>query len=172
MQISIDSKVLGLLRAHATSAARIVGNRDASVDDDPLSDHIDAIVHELNELLGASCTLIARDAVTSADGMAYDGTRRRTVAWRGEGRVTHRQLPPGKPTFNVANAVNELRQRIAKAEAFATTVDDLFEEVGDHRQHERLAWIVTEAATATQGALAACSKLIDDLAKHGRGAGT
>jgi len=90
---------------------------------------------------------------------------------RGE-PMAHRQLPPGKSTFDIASAVDELRQRIAKAEAFATTVDDLFEEVSDRRQHERLAWIVTEAATATQGALAACSKLADDLAKRGRGAGT
>jgi hypothetical protein len=86
--------------------------------------------------------------------------------------MVHRQLPPGETTFNIARAVNNLRQRIAKAEAFATTVDDLFEEVGDRRQHERLAWIVTEAAIATQGALAACSKLADDLAKHGHGVGT
>jgi hypothetical protein len=84
--------------------------------------------------------------------------------------MAHRQLPPGEPTFSIARAVNDLRQRIAKAEAFATTADDLFEEVGDRRQHERLAWIVTEAATATQVALAACSKLAEEVAKHGVGA--
>lgn len=92
-----------------------------------------------------------------------------TPGARGEA-MAHRQLPPGQPTFNIACAVNDLRQRVARAEAFATTADDLFEDVGnDRRQHERLAWIVTEAATATQGALAACSKLADDLAKHGVG---
>jgi hypothetical protein len=171
MQISIDSKAVGLLLAHATSAARIVGNRDVGVADDPLSDHIDAIVHELSELLGDPCTLITPDAVTSADRVAYDGTRRRPVAWRRGGRVTRRQLPPGSQTFDVAGAVADLRQRIAKAEAFATTVDDLFEEVGDRRQHERLAWIVTEAAVAAQAALAACDKLVDEVVKH-HGVGT
>ena len=84
--------------------------------------------------------------------------------------MAHRQLPPGEPTFNVARAVNDLRQRVAKAEAFATTADDLFEEVGnDRRRQERFAWIVSEAATATRGALAACSKLAADVAKHGVG---
>lgn len=82
--------------------------------------------------------------------------------------MAHRQLPPVEPTFSLAGAVDDLRQRVAKAEAFATTADELYEEVGsDRRQHERLAWIVSEAATATRVALAAVSKLAEDVVKHG-----
>lgn len=170
MQISINSTALSLLLRHAASAARIVGHLDASVADGPLSDHIDAIVHGLSELLGDPRTLITPDAVTSADCAAYDGTRQRTVVWRRGGRVMRRQLPPGSQAFDVRNAVAKLRYRIAKAEAFATTADDQFEEVGnDRRQRERLAWIVTEAAVAARAALAAADKLAEDVAKHGVG---
>lgn len=83
--------------------------------------------------------------------------------------MTRRQLTSGSEPFDLAGAVNTLRQLIAKTEAFATTVDDLFEEVhrnDDPRQHERLAWIVTEAATAAQAALTAISKLTAEVAKH------
>lgn len=83
--------------------------------------------------------------------------------------MTRRQLAAGSEPFDVAGAVNGLRQLIAKAEAFATTADDLFEEVhrnDDPRQHERLAWIVTEAATAAQAALAATSELAEEVVKH------
>jgi hypothetical protein len=81
--------------------------------------------------------------------------------------MARRQLPPGSQAFDVKGAVDDLRQRIAKAEAFATTADDLFEEVGsDRRRHERLAWIVTEAAAAARVALAAGNKLAEDLVKH------
>src|ERR1044071_9006527 len=85
----------------------------------------------------------------------------------GEAPIAHRQLPPGEPSFSIARAVDALRQHIARAEAFATTADELYEEVGNRRQHERLAWIVTEAATATQVSLVACNKLAEDVAKHG-----
>jgi hypothetical protein len=83
--------------------------------------------------------------------------------------VTRRQLASGGQTFDVVGAVNGLRQLIAKAEAFATTADDLFEDVHDPRQHERLAWIVTEAAVAAQEALAASNKLAEEVVKHGVG---
>jgi hypothetical protein len=169
MQLSIDSTALGLLLGHAASAARIVGQLDAGVADGPLTDYIDAIVHGLSELLGDPRTLIAQDAGTSANCAAFDGTPRRVVLRR-EGRVMRRQLPPGEQTFDIAGAVNNLRQRIAKTEAFATTADDLFEEVGnDRRSHERLAWLVTETAIAAQAALAVCNKLAEEVVKHGVG---
>lgn len=81
-----------------------------------------------------------------------------------------RQLPPGEQTFDIERAVNALRQCIAKAEAFATTADDLFEEVrSDRRRLERLAWIVSEGAIAAQAALAAVNKLAEAVVKHGVG---
>lgn len=82
--------------------------------------------------------------------------------------MTHRQLAARSQAFNVASAVDGLRQLLAKAEAFASTANDLYEEVGDDRRgRERLAWLVTEAAVATQAALAAGNKLAEELVKHG-----
>lgn len=167
MQLSIDSQALGLLLGHAASAARIVGHLDAGVADGPLPDHIDAIVHGLSELLGDPRTLLAQDAGTSASCAAFDDPPR-TVVLRREGRVMRRQLPPGKQTFDIAGAVNNLREQVAKAEAFATTADDLFEEVrNDRRRQERMAWLLTETAIAAQAALAACNKLAEEVVKHG-----
>ena len=50
-QLSLDIAVLETLLKHAASAARIVGHSDALAAG-PLADHVDAIVHELSELLG------------------------------------------------------------------------------------------------------------------------
>ena len=84
--------------------------------------------------------------------------------------VARRQLGPGRQVFNVVDAVEKLRDLIAKTEAFAKTIDDLFENVGkDDRQDERVAYLVTEASDAAQAALAAVQKLADDLVKHGVG---
>ncbi len=81
-----------------------------------------------------------------------------------------RQLASGSQPFDVKGAVNGLRQLIAKNEAFATTADDLYEDFyNDPRRHERLAWIVSEAAVSAQAALDAINKLIEKLAKHGVG---
>jgi hypothetical protein len=51
MELTIDRATLEKLLRHATSAARIVGHSDA-LTAGPLVDHVDAIVHELSELLG------------------------------------------------------------------------------------------------------------------------
>lgn len=84
--------------------------------------------------------------------------------------MTRRQLASGSQPFDVVGAVNGLRQLVAKTEAFATTADDLFEEVHDDpRRHERLAWIVTEAAASAREALAASNKLAEEVVKHGVG---
>jgi hypothetical protein len=75
-----------MLLGHATEAARLVGHLDDPVAE-PLSDHIDAIVHQLTELLGDPRTLNVAGAVaaiaatvsavrsTPDDREAYDGTR-------------------------------------------------------------------------------------------------
>jgi hypothetical protein len=56
MQVAFDKATLGGLLAHASSAARLVGHIDDGTDGTSsvgqLSDHIDAIVHVLSELLG------------------------------------------------------------------------------------------------------------------------
>jgi hypothetical protein len=52
MKLAIERTTLEKLLAHATSAARIVGHLDGAIAAGPLADHVDAIVHELTELLG------------------------------------------------------------------------------------------------------------------------
>jgi len=51
MKLTFDRPTLEKLLRHATEAARIVGHSDALAAG-PLADHVDAIVHELSELLG------------------------------------------------------------------------------------------------------------------------
>src|SRR5512140_2452422 len=50
-QLTIDRATLERLHAHASSAARLVGHIDALATG-PLADHVDALAHELGELLG------------------------------------------------------------------------------------------------------------------------
>src|SRR4051812_45889794 len=50
-QITIDRATLERLHALASSAARLVGHSDALATG-PLADHVDALAHELGELLG------------------------------------------------------------------------------------------------------------------------
>lgn len=55
MELAMNRTIVENLLAHAVSAARIVGHLDervASAFVEELADHIDAIVHELSELLG------------------------------------------------------------------------------------------------------------------------
>lgn len=50
--LTIDRATLERLRAHAASAARLVGHLDDALATGPLGAHVDAIAHELGELLG------------------------------------------------------------------------------------------------------------------------
>jgi len=62
------------LHQHATAAARIVGHIDALVTS-PLADHIDAIAHELGELLGNPHLGSSPEAGAPDGRVAYDGAR-------------------------------------------------------------------------------------------------
>jgi hypothetical protein len=55
MQVTIERTTLVAMLGHASSAARIVGHLDDARAAGPLADHVDALVHELSELLGAPC---------------------------------------------------------------------------------------------------------------------
>jgi len=50
-QLTIDRATLERLHAHAASASRLIGHIDALATG-PLADHVDALAHELGELLG------------------------------------------------------------------------------------------------------------------------
>jgi hypothetical protein len=114
--LHVPKLVLVELLAHASSAARIVGHlddRDRSPAVEQLSDHVDALVHGLSELLGGH-------------------------------RLTDEPVQADEET----NAVDELRQLMARADALATTTDEQFSrivvltEADDRRGFKRLVHLV------------------------------
>src|ERR1043166_4014979 len=72
MQLTLDSAVLEKLFAHAASAAHLVGHLDDAVAAGPLAEPIDAIAHELIELLGAPRLIVESEASdASSDAIAH-----------------------------------------------------------------------------------------------------
>jgi ABC-type transporter Mla subunit MlaD len=73
-------------------------------------------------------------------------------------------------TCDIANAVDDIRQLIAKADALAHAAEDLFDEtieiddVDDRRRLERIAHLIGATATAVEAALEAGEELAHDLA--------
>jgi hypothetical protein len=78
--------------------------------------------------------------------------------------------------FDVANAVNQLRQLVAKADALANAAADLFDnvirvdDVDDRRRLERLAHLVGATAEAVHVAMEAGDRLATELATRRAGA--
>lgn len=138
------------LLAQASSAARIVGHlddRDGSTVITQLSDHIDALVHGICELVGEH-----RRAGELAPG---DGEHRRAS-----------ELAPGD---GEPDAFGELRQCMARADALAWTTDEQFSRVvvladGANRPgFARLAHLIEMTALAVSAAADASDKLIATL---------
>lgn len=84
VMLPLERFVLEKLLDHATAAARLAGHLDDCREDlivGPLSDHIDAIAHELNELLGdprrfSSPAVSERSVLaptTARDGVSHAG---------------------------------------------------------------------------------------------------
>jgi hypothetical protein len=69
-QITIDRATLERLRAHAAAASRLIGHIDALATG-PLADHVDALAHELGELLG-NPHLIAASVPSARSTFALD----------------------------------------------------------------------------------------------------
>jgi hypothetical protein len=75
-------------------------------------------------------------------------------------------------TFDVADAVDELRQLVAKVDALAHATEDLFDQViwvedaDDRRRLERLAHLVGATAEAVEAAVEASDELAAKLAEH------
>ncbi len=86
MQLTLDSAILEKLFTHAASAANRVGHIGDTVDDDlavgPLADHIDAIAHELGELLGKPPLIAAR--VPNARAAVASRVVKQSVITRGD----------------------------------------------------------------------------------------
>jgi hypothetical protein len=76
MQLTLDSSTLEKLLHHAAFAAHLVGHLDDNRHPDligQLGDHIDAVVHELAELLGDPHALAASDAAAPDEREVHDG---------------------------------------------------------------------------------------------------
>jgi len=77
---------------------------------------------------------------------------------------------------NIALALDDLRQLIAKTDALASATADLFddvvevEDVDDRRRLERMAHMVGATAEAALAAAEACDQLANDLSTHRPGA--
>jgi hypothetical protein len=75
VQLTLDRTTLEKLLYHAAFAAHLVGHLDDNPHRDlitQLGDHVDAIAHELAELLGDP-QAVAPDAAAPADRPAHDG---------------------------------------------------------------------------------------------------
>jgi hypothetical protein len=86
MRITLERSTLEKLLHHAASAAHLAGH----LDDDArvhivsaLADHVDAVVHELSELLGAAHATAALDVVTPSESVAHDCAPMLTATARG-----------------------------------------------------------------------------------------
>jgi hypothetical protein len=139
--------LVGLL-SRASSAARIVGDLDSAAGSpaaEQLSDNIDAIVHELSELLGAPQQIA--DPVPADD--------RRCIIPR-----------------EINDAIDELRQLIGRADALASTTREQFchvvviREGDDRREVTHLAHLVEMTALAVSAASEAGSKLIANVERE------
>ena len=93
-------------------------------------------------------------------------------------QLAEEPIPDSASEFHVTNAVDDLRQLVAKADALAHAAEDLFERVlwvegdddEDRRRMERLAHLVGATAEAVEAAVEAGDELAARLAKHQLGA--
>jgi hypothetical protein len=94
--------------------------------------------------------------------------------------VTRRRLGAAEQAFDVAGAVDDLRQLVARADALAHATEKQFERVApgdepdddDGRQREHLAHLLGATAQAARAAADASDQIAVELAKHRVGAGT
>jgi hypothetical protein len=148
MQIAIDTKILETMLAHVVMTARLASHIDHDV-------VVDGVVVR-DELAKASGELrrIIEELLDESDGMPL-----------GEESVT-----ADEPPFEVADAVDEVRQLIARADALAHAAEGLFDgiiwskEEGSRHQVERAAHLVGATAEAVRTAVAAGDRLARKLA--------
>ncbi len=99
-EVTVDSAVLDELLAHASSAARLVSyldeRSDAALVVGPLSDDIDAIVHELCELLG-SARAFPRLVQSTGPALGGPADRRSAASASPEVRAVAHREPAAAP---------------------------------------------------------------------------
>jgi hypothetical protein len=146
MQISVDTEILEIILAHSMMAACVADNIADAIVFDEISQSIDEIGRTVAALLG-----------------------------KPYGPRAVEPTQDGEPEFNVANAVDDLRQLMLRADALAAAVVYLFDdavwvEIEDIRRLEHLSHLVTATSEAVRTAVEAGSILADDLSARQPGA--
>jgi hypothetical protein len=144
-QITIDVENLRTLLAHATFAARSIGQTG------PIAEHINAIANGLGEVLAEhlrGARVPSASATFEVDVATHDAAL----------ETAHR----------VAHALDDLRELIGRAEALVQVADDLFREVqpseadAANRRRRRIRHLlgaVSDSAGAALGTLAEIDKV-------------
>ena len=146
-QITIDVENLRTLLAHATFAARFIGQHDVLATG-PIAEHINAIAHGLGEILGKHPR----------------GTR----------------VPSASATFDVvetarrvADAFDDSRELVARAEALVQVAVDLFNDVppsdteAANRRRGRIRHLLGGVSDSTGAALCALDEISKVLRRVG-----
>jgi len=142
MQISVETELLETIFTHAKGAARIASFLDNAI-----------VLGALNKSINEICRLVA-----GLLGKPYDPKSMKELT-RGD-----------EPEFDVAIAVDDLRQLVARADALASAAARLMDEMSwikgeaERRRFERLAHLVGSTSDAVQSALAFGDKIAVELA--------
>jgi len=141
MQISVDTEILETILTYARTAARITGYIDNATVGGALNKTINEIIRMVAEALG-------RPSVP---------------------RLIEKLPQDGKSKFDVATAVDDLRQAVAKADALANAASSLLDETPwgssehERRRFERLGHLIDAAFEAVQSAMVLGDKLALEL---------
>ena len=145
-QITIDIENLRTLLAHATFAARFIRQHDVLATG-PIAEHINAIAHGLGEVLG--------EHRRGAQGPSASATVDADVI--------------SKAAVVVANAFDDVRELVGRAEALVQVAENLFNEVppsdteAANRRRGRIRHLmgaVSDSTGAALGALADINKIL------------
>ena len=145
-QITIDVENLRTLLAHATFAARFIRQHDVLATR-PIAEHINAIAHGLGEVLGEH--------------------RRGTQGPSASATVDADVI--SKAAVVVANAFDDVRELVGRAEALVQVAEDLFNAVppsdteAANRRRGRIRHLmgaVSDSTGAALGALADINKIL------------
>jgi len=141
MQISVDTEILETIFTHAKGAARIAGFLDNAI-------VVGALHKSINEIGRIVAGLL---------GKPYAPKLMKELA-RGD-----------EAEFDVAIAVDDLRQLLARADALVSAAERLLDEISwikgevDRRRFERLAHLIGATFDAVQSALVFGDKLAVEL---------
>jgi hypothetical protein len=147
MQISIDTDTLETILAHSVTAAHLASKLDHTV----VTEELTKSVHEIGNII------------------------EKLLSWPYIPRQTEKPGQMGKPEFSVANAVDDLRQLVARVDALANAAENLLDGVFwvdhgvDSIKFDRLAHLVGATTDAVQTVMEAGDWLAAELSARRTG---